>query len=87
MQDEIKVLYETIGSILRDERVRQGIEYTRFCDENGIPISTYDEILKGKKKTNYYNIFKIIRALGLNFENFGKLLDKELPAEIWDVED
>ncbi|MCM1340041.1 MAG: helix-turn-helix domain-containing protein [Muribaculaceae bacterium] len=87
MQDEVKILYKTIGELLKDERVRKNLGYTLFCYENDIPKSTYDEILKGKKQTSLYNIFKIIRALGLNFEDFGKKLDAALPPEIWDLDE
>lgn len=87
MQEEAKILYEQIGIILKNKRIEKNINYLRFCDENDIPVSTYDEILKGKKQTSFYNIFKIIRGLGLNFEEFGKLLDEKIPQSIWDLED
>ena len=42
-------------------------------------MSTYDDIVKGRTNASFYNIAKIIGALGLSFEEFGKLLDEELP--------
>ena len=42
-------------------------------------MSTYDDIVNAKTKASYYNVSKIIKGLGLSFEEFGRLLDKELP--------
>ena len=47
-------------------------------------MSTYDTVINASAKSSFYNIAKIIKALGLNFEEFGKLLDEELPATYWD---
>lgn len=87
MQDETKILYKILGDLLKQERLEKGTGFNMFCYENDIPKSTYNEIIKGKNKANFYNIFKIVRALGLNFEEFGKKLDSALPPEIWDLDD
>ena len=57
----------------------KGIKYTDFCYENEIPMSTYDDIVKGRTNASFYNIFRVISALGLSFEEFGKMLDSKLP--------
>ena len=44
----------------------------------------YRAIINAKNKATFYNIARIIKALGLNFEEFGALLDKELPEDIFD---
>ncbi len=87
MQDEAKILYKCIAQILKEERVKKGIKYTDICYENDIPMSTYDDVMGAKYQATFYNIFKIIRGLGMDFEQFGKLLDENLPQSIWDLED
>lgn len=87
MQDETKILYQSIGKVLKQDRLNKNISYTNFCYENDIPMTTYDDIIAGRYQSTFYNIFKIVRALGMNLEEFGKLVDKELPPEIWEMED
>lgn len=79
MQENSKVLYKIIGKMISDIRKEKGIKYTDFCYENEIPMSTYDDIVKGRTNASFYNIFRVISALGLSFEEFGKLLDSKLP--------
>jgi hypothetical protein len=42
-------------------------------------MSTYDNIINGSKQITFFNIAKVIKALNLSFEEFGRYLDKELP--------
>jgi len=41
-------------------------------------MSTYDDIMNAKEKASFYNVARVIKALDLSFEDFGKKLDKEL---------
>ena len=79
MQEEVKQLYTAISRIIVKIKEEKGIKYTELCYENEIPMSTYDDIVNAKTKASYYIVSKIIKGLGLSFEEFGKLLDKELP--------
>lgn len=79
MQENSKVLYKIIGKMISETRKEKGIKYTDFCYENEIPMSTYDDIVKGRTNASFYNIFRVISALGLSFEEFGKMLDSKLP--------
>lgn len=79
MQVNSEILYKTIGKIVTNLRKSQGITYTDFCYGNDIPMSTYDTIVNGSAQASFYNIAKIIKALGLNFKEFGELLDNALP--------
>ena len=79
MQKKSKILYTHIGNLIQKIRTEKGIKYTDFCYENEIPMSTYDDIVKGRTNASFYNVAKIIGALGLSFVEFGKLLDEELP--------
>ena len=78
MQDNSKILYKTIGEIIKQVKYEKGIKYTNLCYENDIPTSTYDDIVNGKNQATFYNIAKIIKALGLTFEEFGIMLDEKL---------
>ncbi len=84
MQEDVKELYIAISKVISKVKDDKGIKYTELCYENEIPMSTYDDIINAKTKATFYNIAKVVRGLGLNFEEFGKLLDKELPEEFFD---
>ena len=79
MQDNSKILYKAISKIIDKVRKEKNISYTDFCYGNEIPSSTYDDIINAKTKASFLNIAKIIKGLDLNFEQFGKMLDEELP--------
>lgn len=87
MQQEAKILYKAIGKIVHKLRTEKGVKYTDFCYENDIPMTTYDTIKNGNANSSFYNVAKIIKALDLNFEEFGALLDKELPKDFWDSDE
>ena len=84
MQGDSLILYKTIGKLIKKVKKEKGIKYTELCYENDISTSTYDNIVSAKKQSNFYNIAKVVKALGLNFETFGKLLDDELPKNFLD---
>lgn len=83
MQDDAKKLYSAIAKIISEYRKEKGIKYTEFCYENEIPMSTYDDIVAARNNASYYNIARIVKALGLSFEEFGRMLDKELPEDLF----
>ena len=87
MQDKSVILHRVLGELISRLRKEKGVKYLDFCDENSIATSTYDNIVNGTTKPSFYNIFKIIKALGLNFERFGALLDESLPEKFWEEED
>jgi predicted transcriptional regulator len=87
MQEDAQILHNTISKIITNVRTDKGISYTDFCLGNEIPSSTYDAIIKANNKTYFYNIAKVVKALGLSFEEFGKMLDEELPENFMNNED
>ena len=86
MQEKSKILYEAVSRVVHNDRNSKNIKYTDFCYENDIPMSTYDAIINASTQSSFYTIAKVIKALGLSFEEFGALLDKELPKAYWDNE-
>ena len=84
MQDDVKKLYKAVSAVLQKARKDKGITYTFLCYENDIPMSTYDDIINAKTKASFYNIARIINALDLSYEEFGKLLDKKLSDNIFE---
>lgn len=84
MQEDSKILYEAISRVIHRTRTDKNIRYTDFCYENDVAMSTYDAIINATTQSSYYNIAKVIKGLGLNFQEFGALLDKELPPTYWD---
>ena len=84
MQDRNKILQEAIGRVVEKIRKQKKLKFTIFCYENDIPMSTYDGIVNASNQSSFYNIGKIIKALGLTYKEFGELLDKELPKCYWE---
>ena len=79
MQDNEKILYETIGQIIRKLRTEKGIKFTIFCYENDIPKSTLYDIEHGIIKAQFSSIYKILNALDMDITDFVKQMKKELP--------
>ncbi len=87
MQEEAKILQRAVSDIITKTRERKEISYTDFCLGNDIPTSTYDAIIKAESRTYFFNIAKVVKALGLSFEEFGKMLDNELPENFMSNEE
>ena len=87
MQESAKILYKSIASVIKKARLENELNYTDFCYENDIPMSTYDYILLAKTQASFFNVAKVVKALGLSFEEFGRLLDKELPDDFMNFEE
>ncbi len=87
MQGNSLILYKAISKIIHSTRVSKGIKYTDFCYENDIPMSSYDVIINASAQSSYYNIARVVKALGLSFEEFGKMLDEELPDDFMNNEE
>ena len=68
MQEDVKKLYIAISKIINKVKNEKG-------------NLTFFRIINAKTKASFYNITKIIKGLGLSFEEFGKLLDEELPKD------
>lgn len=81
------MLYKSVGKVLKTVQKEKGFKYLRLCDENDIKTSTFDNIINGKTQAYFSSIAKIIKGLGMNFEEFGARLDKALPDNFWEDED
>ena len=82
-KEEAKLLYLATADVLKKHREFINVKYTDFCYGNDIPMSTYNDILNAKGNASFYKIAQIVKALGLNFQEFGKLLDEKLPHQFW----
>ncbi|MBQ4647003.1 MAG: helix-turn-helix transcriptional regulator [Candidatus Gastranaerophilales bacterium] len=78
MQEQDAKLYKNVAKILRTQRKEKDLKFTIFCYENDIATSSLNTIEKGETKIYFSNIARVVRALGLSFEEFGKLLDEEV---------
>ena len=83
MQEKSKIFYKTIANLIRRIKAEKSIKYTELCYENDIPTSTYDDIVNARNQAKFHDIAKIINGLGISFEEFGALLDKELPNDLF----
>lgn len=78
MQERDLKLYKGVANVLQRERKKKNLKFTIFCYENDIATSLLNTIENGETKTYFSNIARVVKALGLTFEEFGKLLDEEL---------
>ena len=83
MQDREQQLKDAIGRVISKVRKQNKLKFTIFCYENDISKTTLYMIEKGKNKSYVTNLFQIVEALGLTYEEFGKLLDEELPKDYY----
>lgn len=83
MQERDLILYKTIGKILKAKRKEQGLKFTIFCYENDIAKSSLNLIENGSSQAYFSKIAKVVKSLGMSFEEFGKLLDIELSEVIF----
>ena len=81
MQDDNDILLKAVGKVISKVRKQKGLKFTIFCYENDISKTTLYMIEKGLNKAYITSLFKIIKALGLTYEEFGRLLDNELPEK------
>lgn len=75
-----EILQMAIGRALRNERRRRGIKFTIFCYEHDFPTTTLYMLETGNSKTSAVSTFRIAELLGLSFQEFGALVDKEVTA-------
>lgn len=78
MMDSEDILQIAIGRAIRKERIRRGIKFTIFCYEHGFPTTTLYMLEKGNSKSSAVFVFKVVEDLGLTFQEFGVLVDKEV---------
>ena len=83
MDIETKQFYTAVALVISKVKKDKKIKYTDLCYANDIPQSTFDDIMNAKTKASFFNIAKVIKGLGLNFEEFGKLLDNEFPKDFF----
>ncbi len=79
MQDKEKILYSTIGKVIKTRRKELGLRFTIFCYENDISTTTLGCIENARRKVHLSSIFQVIEALNLSYSEFIELLEKELP--------
>lgn len=77
MQEKYRKFYKSVAEVLRTER-KKSAKFTIFCYENDIAKSLLNTIENGNTQTYFANVARVVKALGLSFEEFGKLLDDEL---------
>ena len=84
MQQEEKIIAKAIGKVIKNARKQKAVNYSVFCDTNLIP--TLDTLEKGQYSPKFYTVFKAIKALNMTFADFAKLLENELPKDIFTKE-
>lgn len=82
MQENEEKFAQITGGIIKELRQNNPKKYVMFCDESGLPNSTLNNIENGLRSAKLYTVAKIIKALGLNFKDFGEILDDKVPQNL-----
>ena len=77
-QTYYKKLQQTIGQLVRDERMKRKLKFTIFCYENDIPKTSLYMLEKGHSNSRLGTFLKVVKSMNMSFEEFGKMLDKAL---------
>ncbi len=83
-----KLLSTAIGKVLKKLREKTGKSLTLFCYEYSIPTSSLNDIESGKPlNPKFTTITQVLRAYGLNYSEFFKMVEQELPADFMVIKD
>lgn len=83
-----KLLSIAIGKVLKKLREKTGKSLTLFCYEYSIPTSSLNDIESGKPlNPKFTTIIQVLRAYGLNYSEFFKIVEQELPADFMVIKD
>ena len=83
MQISDEKFYKNVGKILKNKRLEKGLKFTIFCYENDIAKSSLNLIENGASQAYFSKIARVIQALDMSFEEFGKLLDNEISKDFF----
>ncbi len=79
---ELKFAKE-VGKLIKRLRKEYPKKYVIFCDENGIAPTTLDTLEKGISSPKFYTLMRIIGAMDLTLEEFGKIFDREIQKDLY----
>ena len=83
MQANDEKFYKAVGDILKKKRLEKGLKLTIFCYENDIATSSLNVIENGYSQAYFSKIAKVIQALDMSYEEFGKLLDEYISKDFF----
>lgn len=87
MQDEEKILADTVAKILKEIRLEKGQSLNLFCNEYSIPTTTLNDIENGKVNVKLFSLLKILGAYKIDFVEFFEKLKTNLPADFLEPEE
>ena len=62
---------------------QSNLKFTIFCYENDIATSSLNVIENGYSQAYFSKIAKVIQALDMSYEEFGKLLDEYISKDFF----
>ena len=83
MQISDEKFYKNVGKILKNKRLEKGLKFTIFCYENDIAKSSLNLIENGASQAYFSKIARVVQALDMSFEEFGRLLDREISKDFF----
>jgi len=83
MQINDEKFYKAVGEILKRKRIEKGLKFTIFCYENDIAKSSLNVIENGYSQAYFSKIARVVQALDMSFEEFGKLLDENISKDFF----
>ena len=83
MQPKEKEFAIILGNLVRKLRRENTKNYSLYLDENLIPSSTLQTLESAKSSPKLYTLMRILGGMGISLADFAKLLEKELPKDIF----
>ncbi len=87
MQEQEKILSNTVAKILKNIRFKTGKSLNLFCNEYEISTSTLNDIENGKRNIKLFSLYKILKAYNITLVEFAENLENELPANFLNPEE
>lgn len=81
-----KIIFETLGQILKEERLKQKKSQRLLADEYDIQKSMISRIESGVNEPKLISLMSICEALGIKISDLLKKLENKLPKEFFLIE-
>ena len=70
-----KNFLKNLGLYIKMERLKQGISQEELADISGCGLSLIGTLERGEKAITFYNLYKIVKSLNLDFSKLLKALE------------
>lgn len=81
-----KKLFETVGKIIRQLRLKKGLSVNLLAYENDLQKSMISRLENGHNEAKLASLWKISEALNIKLSDLIKEIESELPDDFYFIE-